>query len=190
QAADELRKAIYDDMYHRISIARTHHRRSMIIVISCSSAAILLMAGMLYFFYGWVFHPIRRIQQGVRHVAAGEFHHPIGLKTGDELEELANAFDDMAAQIQATHADLVRQVNERSRQLVRSERLVSVGFLAAGVAHEINNPLASIAFCAEGLLRRLQDVVAQAIAASGGASEADAEVLARYLKMIQQEALR
>ena len=82
RAADELRKAIYDDMYHRISIAKTHHRRSMFIVVSCSIAALLLMVGMLYFFYGWVFHPIRRLQQGVRHVAAGEFHHPIGLTTG------------------------------------------------------------------------------------------------------------
>src|SRR5205814_20700 len=99
KAADELRKAIYDNVYYRITIAKTHQRRSMFVVITCSSAAMILTAGMLYFFYGWVFHPIRRLQQGVRHVAAGEFHHPIALKTGDELEELANAFDDMAARI-------------------------------------------------------------------------------------------
>jgi signal transduction histidine kinase len=182
QAADELRRVIYDDMYRRISIAKTHQRRSMFVVITCSAAAVLLMAGMLYFFYGWVFHPIRCLQEGVRHVAQGEYHHPIKLKTGDELEELANAFDDMAATVQATHTDLVRQVNERSRQLVRSERMVSVGFLAAGVAHEINNPLASIAFCAEGLQRRLHDIAAR--------YPQEGETIQKYLGMIQSEAFR
>jgi signal transduction histidine kinase len=182
QAADELHKTIYDDMYSRMTIAKDHHQRSMFIVITCTSAAALLMAGMFYFFYGWVLYPLRRIQQGVRLVAAGEFHHPISLKTGDELEELANAFDDMAARVQATHADLMRQVNERSRQLVRSERLVSVGFLAAGVAHEINNPLASIAFCAEGLLRRLHDI--------GQRYPQEGETIQKYLTMIQSEAFR
>src|SRR5262245_25310790 len=182
KAADELRKTIYDNVYYRITIAKTHQRRSMFVVITCSTAAMILTAGMLYFFYGWVFHPIRRLQQGVRHVAAGEFHHPIALRTGDELEELANAFDDMAARIQATHADLIRQVNERSRQLVRSERLVSVGFLAAGVAHEINNPLASIAFCAEGLLRRLSDIAMR--------YPQEGETIQKYLGMIQAESFR
>src|SRR5262249_31914859 len=71
RTADELRTAIYDDMYRRISVAKVHQRRSMIIVITCSTAAILLVAGLLYFFYGWVFYPIQRLQSGVRLVAEG-----------------------------------------------------------------------------------------------------------------------
>ena len=71
------------------------------------------------------------------------------------MEDLAAAFNDMMQRLHDLYDDLARQVNERSRQLVRSERLASVGFLAAGVAHEINNPLASIAFCSEALEARL-----------------------------------
>jgi signal transduction histidine kinase len=152
--------------------------------------SILLVGMMFYYFRVWIFAPIRELHAGVQRVHAGNFSQPIQLANEDELQELAEEFNAMVARLHAVYADLARQVNERSRQLVRSERMVSVGFLAAGVAHEINNPLASILFCAEALERRLHDVTAAASASSPANTPAEAEVLARYLKMIQQEALR
>jgi signal transduction histidine kinase len=124
----------------------------------------------------------------VDRVAQGDFDYTIDIKSGDEIQDLAAAFIEMTNRLREMYRDLARQVNERSRQLVRSERLAGVGFLAAGVAHEINNPLASIAFCSEALERRLEEVLAFRARAGGGGE--DVEVITKYLRMIQQEAFR
>ena len=75
------------------------------------------------------------------------------------MRELAESMNDMTARFQEIRDDLDRQVQERTKQVVRSEQLASVGFLAAGVAHEINNPLASIALCSESLEGRIADLL-------------------------------
>ena len=118
-----------------------------------------MLCGLMLLFHRWVLFPLRLLQRGVRHVARGSFDYKIDLHSGDEMQDLAEAFNDMTSKISVTYADLEQQVQERSRQLVRSERLAGVGFLAAGVAHEINNPLASIAFCAEALDHRLERIL-------------------------------
>ena len=178
-----LRHAVISDIGLSIKRSNATIRQSLWIVGFSTVQLLIIVAALLVYFREWFYTPIRELQAGVQRVHAQDFAHPIVLHTRDELEELATEFNAMTARVAAVHRDLVQQVNERSRQLVRSERMVSVGFLAAGVAHEINNPLASILFCSEALDRRLQEAVAHA-------PPADAEVLTRYLKMIQQEALR
>ena len=119
-------------------------------------------------------------------MAAGCFNHRIQLNTDDEMSELAGAMNDMTARFQAIRDDLDRQVQERTKQVVRSEQLASVGFLAAGVAHEINNPLASIAICAESLEERVAEVLAH----DQCADTEDKTVISDYLRMVQTEAFR
>ena len=182
QGADDLLAEVASKIRLRIRDAQEPYRTSLWIVISTSIVGVCLVAGLLRFFYGWVFYPIRDLQEGSRRIAKGDFDHRIVVKSGDEMEELAHSFNDMTGRLQEMYRDLEHQVNERSRQLVRSERLASVGFLAAGVAHEINNPLASIAFCSEALESRIGDILRKA--------PDDSEVITKYLRMIQQEAFR
>jgi two-component system, NtrC family, sensor kinase len=187
RGTDDLCGHIYEELHQRINESRSHYQRALWVLIPTSVVGLALVFGLLWSFYAWVFYPIRDLGLGVNRVARGDFDHRIELHSEDEMADLGAAFNDMMERLQELYRDLARQVNERSRQLVRSERLASVGFLAAGVAHEINNPLASIAFCSEALEARLAALLRRAEGVGRGD---DAEVFARYLKMIQEEAFR
>ena len=180
----ELPDKLHRDFLLVLDASRRHYQASRVIVWASALAVLGMLGGLAWLLHRWFLYPVRLLHRGVRRVARGSFDYTIDLHTGDEMQALAEAFNDMTERLSATYADLERQVQERSRQLVRSERLAGVGFLAAGVAHEINNPLASIAFCAEALENRLRGVLA---AGQGGG---DAKVINDYTRMIQEEAFR
>ena len=146
----------------------------------------VLLIGAVLLFRKWIARPLATLVRGSRKVAAGDFTHRIRLETEDEMRELADAMNDMTARFQEIRDDLDCQVRERTKQVVRSEQLASVGFLAAGVAHEINNPLASIAMCSESLEGRLADLWNHV----GESHAAERDVARNYLEMIQKEAFR
>jgi len=88
-------------------------------------------------------------------VADKQFTERVVSSGGGEFSELADEFNTMAGKLDELYRNLEEKVAEKSKQLVRSERLASVGFLAAGVAHEINNPLSIISGYAELSLKCL-----------------------------------
>jgi two-component system NtrC family sensor kinase len=179
----KLPDKLHRDFLYVLESSKRQYQSSRVIVWTAAITVFGMLLALAMIFHRWVLHPVRLLQRGVRRVARGRFDYQIVLNTGDEMQALAEAFNDMTTRLSATYADLERQVQERSKQLVRSERLAGVGFLAAGVAHEINNPLASIAFCSEALENRLTPMLE-------ASSSVDAPTVRNYLRMIQDEAFR
>jgi signal transduction histidine kinase len=80
--------------------------------------------------------PIQAIMQGVAAIGKGDFGHRIEVASHDELGQLSMAFNEMSTQLAR-----VRDLEERLR---RADRLAALGTMAAGIAHDIRNPLTSI----------------------------------------------
>jgi len=177
----ELPSFLQQRLHDLSSEVRTRYRTLIVTTWAAAVAAAGLLTAIGVLTYRWVFRPLRLLGHGSRRVAAGDFAYRIRLDTDDEMAELAEALNDMTERFQEIRDDLDRQVQERTREVIRGEQLASVGFLAAGVAHEINNPLASIAMCAESLEGRVGTMTA---------APEDAEVVRRYLSLIQSEAFR
>lgn len=95
--------------------------------------------------------PLQRITVAAVQVAEGDYGAQVDLRnSNDELGLLAASFNDMSRKM-AVHIEDLRRLNE---QLLHADRLAAMGTLAAGVAHEVNNPLASISSLIQMMRKR------------------------------------
>ncbi len=161
---------------------RIQYRTLIVTTWACILLATIMILLLVRLFIIWVFKPLASLIEGSRRVASGDFSHRIHLRSHDEMSELAKAMNDMTDRFQTICNNLDHKVKQNTIQMVRTEQLASVGFLAAGVAHEINNPMASIALCAESLEQRLDKNTV--------IDQEQADAVHKYLRMIQDEAFR
>jgi signal transduction histidine kinase len=186
ELAVKLPSYLHDRFRDLASDVRNEYRFAIGLAWTTTILTTALLIAAVQLFRKWIARPIATLVSGSRKVAAGDFNHRIGLDSDDEMRELAESMNDMTSRFQEIRDDLDSQVRERTKQVVRSEQLASVGFLAAGVAHEINNPLASIAMCSESLEGRLSELLEHVSEDHRG----DRDVIRNYLDMIQKEAFR
>lgn len=105
--------------------------------------------------------PIKRLSEITRKIAGGDISLRAPLKEHDETHSLSVSFNTMLDHLQETQQSLkesLELLNEKQAQLVESEKRASLGFLVAGVAHELNNPLNNITLTAETMSEDLKEL--------------------------------
>ena len=170
--------------------AKTEYRTWFGITAFLVFAAFAFIGLLIWKFSTRIIRPLEILVAGSREVAGGNYNHRIELNSEDEVAELGEALNSMTANFQSIQKDLNEQVKQRTKEVVRSEQMASVGFLAAGVAHEINNPLASIAWSAESLESRIEDILAPQTPLSAEQMQVEIDDMKSYLRRIQDEAFR
>ncbi len=165
-------------------------------IVAVLSAIVLVVAAILYLFgRAEVVEPVAALLEGTRRVARDDLDVEIHVRSRGELGLLAGSFNEMTRalrrledELQAMMDGLEHQVEARTaelreahEQLVRTEKLSSLGKLSASIAHEINNPLAGILTFAKLVSRTLGE---------GPPDDARRAALQRNLALIERETQR
>jgi signal transduction histidine kinase len=140
-------------------------KRLRFVLLALETAILLAGLAASYVLARRFTRPIMALAETAATVAAGDLEARVPVTSSDELGRLATTFNHMTEELEASHATLEQKVAERTRELaqanaelareiverkraeaalIQSEKLASLGQLAAGMAHEINNPIAYV----------------------------------------------
>lgn len=138
------------DMQGRVNAVE---RRTVLWTLAFVLGAPLMAAAVGWYLVRSVAQPVARLHAGAERIARGDLDTRIEIDSPDEFGALARQFNAMAAALK-----------EHQDRLVQSEKLAGIGRLAAGVAHEINNPLGVVLGYTRLLRKRAQGQLAEDLA--------------------------
>ncbi|MGB7054312.1 MAG: cache domain-containing protein, partial [bacterium] len=147
--------------------------RNRVVVTFWGIAALsgILLSVIAYYTTSSIVKPINVLARATEKVAQGDMSYRVQIDTKDEIGILADSFNQMTAALQEAtegYRSLTRTLEEKVEEktkalqatqdfLIQSEKLASLGKLAAGVAHEINNPLTSVLLNGHLLLEQYKE---------------------------------
>jgi len=111
--------------------------------------------------------PLKHLVFATEKIAQGDLAYEVPVASGDELGNLATSFNKMTKALKSSNEEILKrskelekankELRETQAQLIQTEKLSSLGRLAAGVAHELNNPLTGVMTFSHLLLRSAKD---------------------------------
>jgi two-component system NtrC family sensor kinase len=149
--------------------AQAESHRFLLVLFS-GVAVFVLCAVSVAFIWAVVHRPIQELIRGTHRVAGGDLDYRLTVDSRDELGDLAHSFNRMTAELAEAHTEITRwaetleervekkthEVEQAQAFLLNSEKMASLGKLAATVAHEVNNPLFGILTYARLCLQELE----------------------------------
>jgi two-component system NtrC family sensor kinase len=145
--------------------------RSLLVFLGIAAGGVALVHLMAVRVARRISGPIQSMTIAAQRIAQGDYSRAVESSTDDELGYLARSFNTMTSELQLAHEELQKSADELERkverrtaelkrmqaQMIQSEKMVAIGKLAAGVAHEINNPLTGVLTNSSLMLEDLPD---------------------------------
>lgn len=145
---------------YKVAFAPLARIRNLFIILNCSAALAALLVS--FFVSRNMSAAIQKFKDGTETVASGDLDHRIELKRKDELKDLSLSFNAMTKKLKDYTEERARREEELRRtqkQLFQAEKMSSLGILASGIAHEINNPLSYIINNTELVKDYIMDII-------------------------------
>ena len=156
--ASQLVLGIVDIAYSLDEVDRTLKSHTIYIIVTSLAFILLVSASVGVLLHRLIYLPLRDLEAGARRISSGDLDHDIPVRNDDEFGHVAGSFNKMTlalkksmSEMQGLVQTLEVKVEARTRELriaeaeaARGEKLASIGQLAAGIAHELNNPLTGV----------------------------------------------
>jgi len=115
---------------------------------------IAIAFGVSFILANGIVRPVSRLATASKHIADGDFSYKVDIKSNDEIGELGDVFNFMVTSVRERDAKIKEFAQAK---IAEAERLAMIGQLAAGVAHEINNPLTGILLYCDLVLKNIPE---------------------------------
>jgi two-component system NtrC family sensor kinase len=162
---------VVDIAYSLEQVDRTLRQREQIILTISVVTMLGVGALVAWLLRRLIYRPLADLNAGARRISGGDLGHEIPVRSGDEFGRVAQSFNQMSEalrrsmqELQELVQTLEQKVTERTKELraaeaevAQGEKLASIGLLASGIAHELNNPLTGVLTFTSLLRKRLPE---------------------------------